>query len=309
MIARGEYPFLVIPKVVPGSDGAGRVVAVGKNVTRFKPGDDVVTLFSQNHLGGPMTIASMASGLGGAIHGAMREYGTWDQQGLVRMPSNLTYQEAATLPCAAMTAWNALFGLTGKSLQPGQWVLTQGTGGVSLFALQFAKNVGARVIALTSSDEKAAFLKNLGADHTINYRELPSWGQEAKKLANGLGVDQVVEVVGPKSMAQSIEAIKIDGLINIVGFVAGLDEKQPGFLDCFNHQCTVRGLIVGNRVQMEEMCRAYEASEKREMKPTIDKHVFRIDQVKEAFQFQLDGKQVGKVVIQISDGAEELPHP
>jgi NADPH:quinone reductase-like Zn-dependent oxidoreductase len=177
--------------------------------------------------------ASIATGLGGSVDGTLREYAAFDEQGLVHMPSNLNFLEASTLTCAALTAWNALYGLESRGLKPGQTVLTQGTGGVSIFALQFAKAAGARVIATTSSDKKAELLKKYGADHVINYKETPNWGETAKSLTpGGAGVEHVVEVGGPTTMAQSLKAVKIDGVISIIGFIGGFDKEQPSFLDC-----------------------------------------------------------------------------
>lgn len=196
------------------------------------------------------------------------------------MPANLNFREAATLTCAGLTAWNALYGL--KQLLPGDYVLTQGTGGVSLFALQFAKAAGAKVIATTSSAEKGERLKQLGADHVINYKEDPSWGATAKKLTGGRGVQHVVEVGGPNTLTQSLEAIAIDGVITIIGFLGGVKgEKQPTFLECLNKGCVVRGLLVGSRLQFEEMNRAIEAND---IKPVTDEKVFKLDEVKEAYQ-------------------------
>jgi NADPH:quinone reductase-like Zn-dependent oxidoreductase len=212
---QGKYPFPVKEGVIPGSDGAGTVEAVGSRVTRFKTGDKVATLFNQGHLAGSVTPAILATGLGGSADGTLREYAALSEQGLVKVPSNLSLVEAATLPCAAVTAWNALYGLESRALKPGQTVLTQGTGGVSIFAVQFAKAAGARVIATTSSAEKAEMLKKLGADHVINYKETPNWGEKAKELtSDGHGVEHVVEVGGPTTLAQSLNAIAIDGVIS-----------------------------------------------------------------------------------------------
>lgn len=239
--------------MVPGSDGAGEVVAVGPKVTRFKAGDKVCTLFNQTHLGGSLNQQTVTSGLGGVVDGTLRQYGSYNENGLVEMPASLNWLEAATLTCAALTAWNGLYGL--KPLKAGDVVLTQGTGGVSIFAVQFAKAAGATVIATTSSAEKAAVLKKLGADHVINYKDEPNWGEKAKSLTvNGEGVQHVLEVGGPVTMAQSLKAIKIDGIISIIGFLGGFaGEKPPGFLDTLTNLCTVRGLLVGNRDQFEEM--------------------------------------------------------
>ncbi|KAM5351157.1 hypothetical protein ACJ41O_003880 [Fusarium nematophilum] len=299
IIPLGRYPFPAVPDVIPGSDGAGTVLAVGKNVTRFVPGDKVVTLFNQGHIGGSLDGQSIQTGLGGAVHGTLRSAGAFDEQGLVRMPSNLDFHEAATLTCAGLTAWNALFGVTDKKVLPGQWVLTQGTGGVSIFAVQFAKAAGAKVIATTSSADKAKVLEKLGADHIINYRETPEWGAKAKELTGGVGVDHVVEVAGPASMRQSLNSVRIDGVITIVGFVGGVDQdKQPGFLENLNHLCTTRGILVGSRTQMEDMCRAVEANPDK-LRPVVDPKVFTLDQLKEAYEYQWSGKHQGKVCIKV----------
>ncbi|KAF2800081.1 alcohol dehydrogenase [Melanomma pulvis-pyrius CBS 109.77] len=298
IIPKGKYPFGVTDGVVPGSDGAGTVEAVGSRVTRFKTGDKVVTLFSQGHLGGSLDGASIATGLGGVLDGTLREYATFDEQGLVHMPSNLNWLEASTLTCAALTAWNALYGLESRALKPGQTVLTQGTGGVSLFALQFAKAAGARVIATTSSEKKAELLKKLGADHVINYKENLNWGEHAKSLTpGGAGVEHVVEVGGPTTMAQSLKAIKIDGVISIIGFIGGFSKDQPTFLDCLNNVCTVRGLLVGNRLQFEDMNRAIEQNN---IHPIVDEKVFDLVHLREAYEYMWDQKHFGKLCIQVA---------
>lgn len=237
---------------MPGSDGAGEVVAVGPKVTRFKEGDKVLTLFNQGHISGSLDAKSLMTGVGGCVDGTLRAHGVFSEEGLVAMPSNLNYLEGSTLVCAGLTAWNALYGLA--PLMPGDYVLTQGTGGVSTFAVQFAKAAGAKVIATTSSPAKAELLKKLGADHVINYKETPNWGETAKALTpGGVGVKHVLEVGGPGTMAQSLKAVQIDGIITIIGFVAAPTPDQPTFLDCLNHLCTVRGVLVGNRAQFEAM--------------------------------------------------------
>ncbi|KAF2473881.1 alcohol dehydrogenase [Lindgomyces ingoldianus] len=298
IIPKGKYPFGVKDGVVPGSDGAGTVEAVGSRVTRFKPGDKVVTLFSQGHLGGSLDSHSIATGLGGAVDGTLREYAAFDEQGLVHMPANLNWLEASTLSCAAVTAWNALYGLESRALKPGDTVLTQGTGGVSIFALQFAKAAGAKVIATTSSPQKADLLKKLGADHVINYKENVNWGEEAKSLTPGkAGVQHVVEVGGPTTMAQSLKAIKIDGVISIIGFIGGFSKEQPTFLDCLMNICTVRGLLVGSRLQFEDMNRAIEAND---IHPIVDEKVFDLVHAKEAYEYMWDQKHFGKLCIKVA---------
>ncbi|KAJ4366073.1 hypothetical protein N0V95_000300 [Ascochyta clinopodiicola] len=297
IIPKGKYPFPAKDGVVPGSDGAGVVESVGSSVTRFKAGDRVVTLFNQGHLAGSLDGASLMTGLGGAVDGTLREYGVFDEQGLVPAPKNLNDLEASTLSCAGLTAWNALYGLESRVLKPGHWVLTQGTGGVSIFALQFAKAAGARVIATTSSASKAETLKKLGADEVINYKETPAWGEKAKELTGGVGVQHVVEVGGPTTMAQSLKAIAIDGVITIIGFIGGMDKNQPTFLETLNNICTVRGILVGNRLQMQDMVAAIEANN---IHPVVDEKVFELKDLKEAYQYMWDQKHFGKLTIKVS---------
>lgn len=302
---------------MPASDGAGEVVEVGKHVHRFKvsrsldkapavhsikayryqTGDKVLTLFNQGHLAGSLDAYSSTTGVGGTIDGALQQYGSYDEQGLVHMPSNLNWQEGSTLTCAALTAWNVLYGLKSRELLPGSWVLTQGTGGVSIFGVQFAKAAGARVIATTSSAAKGERLKKLGADHVINYKEDTNWGETAKKLTGGIGVQHVIEVGGPNTLKQSLNAIAIDGVIGIVGFLGGVKgESQPTFLDCLMNICTVRGVLVGSRLQFEEMNRAIEAND---IKPVVDEKVFTLEEAREAYQYMWDQKHFGKLTIKI----------
>ncbi|CAG8961643.1 hypothetical protein HYFRA_00006180 [Hymenoscyphus fraxineus] len=295
IIPKGLYPFPYKPDVVPGSDGAGDVVAIGKKVDRFQVGSKVITLFNQKHLAGPLTLKAAMSGLGGAINGTLSQYGIFNEEGLVDMPTTLSYQEASSLSCAALTAWNGLYGL--KPLLPGQTVLTQGTGGVSIFALQFAKAAGAKVIATTSSAKKAELLKKLGADHVINYKEEPEWGAKAKSLTrNGEGVDHILEVAGSTSMVQNFEAIKMEGVISIIGFLGGVTDKQPSFLECLKHGCTVRGILVGSRLQFEDMNRVIDECN---IKPVIDEKIFKLEELKEAYQYMWEQKHFGKLTIKI----------
>ncbi|KAI9745610.1 MAG: hypothetical protein M1818_001144 [Claussenomyces sp. TS43310] len=294
-ITLGSYPWPVKAHVVPGSDGAGEVVATGPKVSQFKKGDKVVTLFNQGHLDGSLTQDSIKTGLGGSLDGTLRQAGVFPEHGLVSMPQSLNYLEASTLSCAALTAWNALFGL--KPLKAGETVLTQGTGGVSLFAVQFAKASGATVIATTSSAEKTAVLKKLGADHVINYKEIPEWGEKAKSLTpSGQGVNHIVEVGGPATLAQSLKAIQIDGIISIIGFVGGDAKEQPSFLECLSSVCTVRGLLVGSKAMFEDMNACIEANQ---IKPVIDKTVFKLQDLKKAFEHQRKQQHLGKVCLSI----------
>ena len=281
------------------SDGAGKVLAVGSKVSEFKEGDSVATLFNQKHQGGPIKPAGQASGLGGALDGTLREFAVFPENGLVKTPSNLSAHEASTLTCAPLTAWNALYGLESKAIKPGDWVLTQGTGGVSLAAIQFARAAGVNVIATSSSDEKLDFLKKLGANHVINYKSDKNWGESAKKLTTGgLGVDHVVEVGGPGTMNQSMLAIKPEGVITVIGFLGGADSKDtPSTLDALTYLCTIRGILVGSRLQFEDMNRAIEAND---IHPVVDKNIFPFEKAVDAYNFQWEQKHLGKVVIEVA---------
>jgi len=315
MIVKGTYPFALREGVVPGSDGAGTVEAVGKHVHRFKKGDNVITLFNQGHLAGFVDDYSATTGVGGTIDGAFQQYGAYSEEGLVRMPSNLNFLEAGTLSCAAVTAWNALYGLKSRELLPGDWVLTQGTGGVSIFAVQFAKAAGARVIATTSSREKGEILKRLGADHVINYREDSKWGETAKKLTGGRGIQHVVDTTGPSSMKQSLAAIAWEGVISVIGAIGGgKTENNPSFMEILGHGCIVRGVYVGSRQNFEAMNRAIEANN---IKPVVDKKVFKLEELKDAYQvsppfpyvpYQQTGVLISRVVLGGSEAFRQALH-
>jgi len=298
IITKGQYPFPTRFPIVPCSDGAGTIEAIGSGVTRFKKGDNVITLFNQGHIVDPLTPEIIAKGVGGMIDGTLTQYGKFDEEGLVPMPQSLNFQEASTLTCAAVTAWNCLFGVDEKRVRPGDTVLTQGTGGVSLFGVQFAKAVGAKVIATTGSNEKIKLLKSLGADVVLNHKEMPKWGEEAKKQSRGgLGVDHVIEVGGPQTIAQSFEAIKTQGVITVVGFLAGTSkDDMPSFLECLNKACIVRGVLVGSRTLMEEMCRAIDAWG---IKPVVDEKVWGFGEAREAYEHMWAQRHVGKLTVRI----------
>lgn len=281
VIPKGQYPFPLKVPVVAGSDGAGEVVKTGSKVSKWKSGDNVVTLFNQGHQYGSLDIAAAHTGLGGVLDGTLRQYAVFDQSGLVRAPKNLNHLESSTLTCAGVTAWNALFGL--KPLKAGQWVLVQGTGGVSMFALQFAKAAGAVVIATTSSKEKAEVVKKLGADYVLNYKEDVNWGETARKLASGQGVDHIVEVGGEGTLEQSLKAIKFEGVISIIGFLGGA-KPQSSIMECLNTICTTRGLLVGSREMMEDMVAAIEAND---IHPVVDEKVFTLEETKDAYNYMV----------------------
>ncbi|KAK3367987.1 hypothetical protein B0H63DRAFT_88546 [Podospora didyma] len=293
IIPKGMYPFPLDLPVVACSDGAGVVLEVGSKVTKWKKGDRVTTLFNQGHQYGPIDIAASKTGLGGVLDGTLRQYGVFSETGLVSSPKNLSDIEAATLTCAGLTSWNALYGL--KALRPGETVLVQGTGGVSLFALQFAKAAGARVIATTSSAAKAAKLKELGADHIINYVEDKNWGETARGLTNGAGVDHIIEVGGEGTLTQSLKAIKFEGIISIIGFLGGAKPKD-NILEVLSGVCTIRGVYVGPRSLMEEMCAAVEVND---IHPVVDETVFSLANARDAYEYMWAKKHFGKVGIKI----------
>ncbi|KIX06460.1 uncharacterized protein Z518_04436 [Rhinocladiella mackenziei CBS 650.93] len=299
IISQGRYPLTLNLPVVACSDGAGTVLAVGSKVSQFSTGDMVVTLFSQLHQHGPPTPAAMTSSLGGGVDGTLRKYAVFPESGLVLAPANLNAVEAGTLSCAPLTSWNALYGLESKALKPGDTVLTQGSGGVSLSAIQFAKAGGATVIATTSSDAKAERLKQLGADYVINYKKDPNWGETAKNLSPGkLGVDHVIEVGGPGTMQQSLNALKLEGVISVIGFLEGFKaENEPGMLAALGTGAIVRGILIGSKTQLNDMNRAIAANN---IHPIVDDKAFTFEDALSAYQYQWQQKNFGKVVIRVA---------
>jgi NADPH:quinone reductase-like Zn-dependent oxidoreductase len=292
LFAAGVYnPHPVLP-AVPLSDGAGEITAVGEGVTKWKVGDRVCPSFFQGWIEGPRTAAKGHTALGaGELDGVLREYGAFHEEGLVGIPPHLSYEEAATLPCAALTAWHALVCI--GSLKAGDTVLTLGTGGVSVFAIQFAKLHGARVIATSSSDEKLARARALGADETINYRSTPDWDREALRLTGGAGVDMVVEVGGAGTLAKSVNATRVEGLVALIGVLASGGGFDP--MRVLMKSIQLRGIFVGSRLMFEEMNRAITVNR---LKPVIDQ-TFAFDQAREALEAMKTGSHFGKIVITI----------
>ena len=289
------YPSSTKPTVIPCSDCCGTILAIGDDVTDFAVGDRVCTTFFQDYVSGYLTAKGKKSSLGGLNDGVLREYAVFPEKGLVRAPRNLNVIEAATLPCAALTAWNALFGLEGRKVKKGDWVLTQGSGGVSMFAILFAKAVGARVVGTTSSRSKAEKLRALGVDEVVNYKDVKEWGDAVRGIVGEEGCRCVVEVGGEQTMKESLKAVAIEGVINIVGFLGGGEkDKEIGFWDCFKSTCIVRGVNVGSREQFEEMIRFIE---EHNIKPVVDEKVFEFEQAKEAYQYLQEQNFFGKVVI------------
>jgi NADPH:quinone reductase-like Zn-dependent oxidoreductase len=284
-ILMGWSPFPVQPGRIPLSDAAGEVEAVGAGVTRFKAGDRVVDSFYPTWFGGERLAAFDFYGT--ERDGWLTEYKVVSAESLILAPPHLTFEEAATLPCAGVTAWSALAGVG-----PGDTVLTQGTGGVSLFALQLAKVLGARVIATTSSAGKAERLKALGADSVIDYVANPEWADTARALTDGRGVDRIVEVGGPGTLAQSIKAVKYAGHISLVGALAA-GSAGMDFMKVFMSQATYQCIGTGSRSDLEELCRVLAA---HAVHPVIDR-VFSLDEAKAAWTHFADRRLFGKVVI------------
>ena len=269
--------------LIPLSDGAGEVIAIGSAVTRFKPGARVMATFFQP---GPQPAA-----LGSPLDGMLAEQVVLNEDGLVSIPDHLSFEEAACLPCAAVTAWHALYH-AGRPIRAGDTVLVLGTGGVSIAALQFAKATGARVIATSSSDGKAARAIALGASDVVNYERTPEWEQEVRKLTSGRGVDCVVEIGGAGTLARSIRSLARGGKIGLIGFLAGREgDTNPAPLMMVGG--SLHGIFVGDREMFEEMNRAIVVNR---LTPVIDR-VFPFDSVPAAYQHQAGRGFVGKIVI------------
>lgn len=299
-LKNGQYPFPAKSPVVPISDGSGIVTAIGPKVSRFAVGDAVMPQFHPTFIAGDAaTMEDAQHSLGAAGDGVLREYLVLNEQAFTKVPEGYSHVEAATLPCAALTAWDSFYGLEGRKLGPGQWVLTQGSGGVSVFAIQLAKAAGAKVVATTSSSAKADRLRSLGADHIINYRETPAWGEAAKALTpGGRGFDHILEVGGPGTLNQTVKAIARGGVISVIGFIAKGEpgsEGLPTMLDALSIGCVVRGIFVGNRLKMEELVQAINASG---IKPVVDK-VFKMEETEKAFEHMEGQNHFGKVVIEL----------
>lgn len=277
---------------IPLSDGSGEVIAVGSHATRFSVGDRVVGNFVQDWLYGsiPEHAVDSRTTLGHGIDGCLAEYRAFNEQGLVRLPANLSFEEGATLPCAALTAWNAV-----RDVRAWETVLILGTGGVALFALQFAKALGAKAIVTSSSDAKLARAADVGADQVVNYRENPDWHQRVRKVTGGRGVEHVVDTVGPDTLERSIAATGRDGHVHLVGLINSAGSVNP--LSILGGMVSVRGVRVGSRKLFEEMNALIE---RKDIHPIIG-HRYALDDAKAAFTRQLDGPDFGKIVVNIDD--------
>ena len=291
LLKSGSYPANITYPLIPTSDGAGEVVAVGSGVTRVKPGDRVAPTFFQTYTDGPFSRDGRHPALGGDTNGVLAEYVVLDAEGLVHLPPGYSYEEGATLPCAAVTAWNALVPQGG--LKPGQTVLAQGTGGVSIFALQFAHALGARVLITSSQDEKLERARALGADGTINYKKHPDWEKQVLELTGGQGVDHVLEVGGEKTLPQSVRASRPGAHIALIGLLTGGWGKPDASAEA--RQLRVQDVYVGSRVMFEDMNRAIA---QHGIKPAIDR-VFPFAEAPEALRHLERGAHFGKVVISV----------
>lgn len=294
LMVKGQYnPRQRLP-LVPCSDGAGEVVEVGAAVTRWKPGDRVCAIFAQGWQSGRVAKEKVSTTLGGPLDGTAREEAVFRESGLVRIPAHLDYAQAACLPCAAVTAWNAI--VEQGQVHAGQVVLVQGTGGVSLFAMQFALLHGARVIVTSSSDEKLAAAKALGAHDTVNYRNVPDWEKQARELTGGAGVDHIIEVGGAGTLGKSLRAIRMGGAISIIGQLTG-NATEVNLIPILMQNVRLQGVIVGSREVFETMNAAIEHNG---LKPVVDPKRFQFEEAREAFAHLAAGSHFGKVVI---DGA------
>lgn len=275
--------------LVPLSDGCGVVEAIGPGVTRVKVGDRVITQFFQGWQSGEPTAEGLATALGGSLDGCLTEKMVLSQEGVTLAPASLTDNEAACLPCAGLTAWR---GLQDGGLKAGDTVVVQGTGGVSIFALQFAKAAGATVIATSSSDDKLARAKALGADHLVNYKTTPDWAKEVRKITGGKGADNVIEVGGAGTFVQSLNAVRVGGHVAVIGILAGVSQDVPVPL-IFSKNARIGGISVGSREMTEQMCRAVEANG---IKPVVDK-VIPFTEARAALELMKSQGHFGKIVL------------
>jgi NADPH:quinone reductase-like Zn-dependent oxidoreductase len=292
LVVEGRYnPQLHLP-LIPVSDGAGVVDAVGDGVTRFKPGDRVVATLFQGWLEGEPNTEKLATGLGAHLDGVLCEYRVFDEAGLLPVPEYLNDAEAAALPCAGVTAWSAIVSL--GRVRPGDVVMVQGTGGVALFALQFAKLLGATVILTSSEDAKLARGKALGADHLINYRTEPDWSRPVKALTDGRGADLIIEIGGAGTLAQSIRAVRVGGMLAMIGVVAGAAASDIPLPLVVMRQVRMQGVTLGSRADFEAMLRACAAAQ---LRPVLDERRFSFEQAPAAFAYMAAGLHFGKIGI------------
>jgi len=289
-IVTGKYHYDLREPVIPCSDGAGEVVAVGTAVTRFKPGDRVIPTFFQIWIDGAPPKNRAA--LGAPLDGTLAQYICLHEDGFVAMPASLSYEEAATLPCAGPTAWNAL--MRGNPIKPGDTVLCLGTGGVSMFALQFARAAGARVIVTSSSDQKIERVRRLGASDGVNYKTHPDWEKQVLALTGGRGVDCVIENGGIVTLPRSFQCVGWGGKVSLIGVLAGR-EGSANPHDLMFKSASIHGIGVGSRASLEALIQAIEVNR---IKPVVDR-IFPFDQAVDAFHLQASGTFLGKIAITV----------
>ncbi|KAI0322156.1 NAD-P-binding protein [Amylostereum chailletii] len=287
----GTYISMNRENFALGSDMGGEVVAVGSSATQFKKGDRVTGIFDQGNIYGQST----GELLGGPLDGVLQEYRVFDERHLLSIPEHLSYEEASCFPIAALTAWNALFG--GKQLVPGETVVCQGTGGVSIFALSLAHAAGATTIVTSSSDEKLELAKKLGATHTINYRTTPDWDKAVNELTKGQGAHHIIDNVGINEIERSLNCVAQGGFITNIGFLGGQPKVYPNVpMLCLLRAASLRGIRVGSKKMFEEMFRFVE---QKQLRPSIAK-VFPFEQTVDALKYLESGAHFGKVVIRVS---------
>jgi len=291
-IVRGSYRMPVRDNLIPLSDGAGEVIEIGAGVTRVKTGDRVAGNFFQRWAGGEPSADAHKSALGGSIDGMLADYAVLEEDGAVKIPLHLSFEEGATLPCAAVTVWHAM--MEHAKLKAGATILLQGTGGVSIFGLQFAHAMGIRAIITSSSDEKLERAKALGAAFCINYKTTPDWDKAAMEFTGGRGVDHVVEVGGAATLARSFGAIRVGGSVSLIGGLSGgATELNPGLI--FSRRANVQGISVGSTQMFEAMNRAIEVSA---IKPVIDR-VFTFARAPDAYRHIASAAHFGKIVVRV----------
>lgn len=290
LMVRGMYnPRQPLP-LIPCSDGVGTVVALGEGVCRVKEGDRVAALFAQGWTSGEPSQEKLRTSLGGPLDGTLSELMVLDAEGVVPVPEHLTHEEAATLPCAALTAWSAL--VTQGNVHAGDTVLVQGTGGVSIFALQFALQLGARTIVTSSSDQKLQRARDLGAHEVLNYRAEPEWGKKALELTAGRGVDHVVEVGGAGTLEQSLKAVRFGGALSVIGVLSGVSSPL-NILPILMKNVRLQGILVGHREGFEAMNRAISVNR---LRPVVDRS-FPFEDAPQAFEFLASGGHFGKICL------------
>ena len=291
LMVKGHYnPRQPLP-LIPCSDGVGEVAAVGEGVSRVATGDRVATLFCQKWRSGAPDKKKLRSTLGGPHDGTLAEYMVLSEHGVVKVPEHLSSVEAATLPCAALTAWSAL--VTQGEVGAGDTVLVQGTGGVSLFALQFARALGARVIVTSSSDAKLETVRKLGSWREINYVENPSWGKLVQEMTEGIGVNHIVEVGGAGTLQQSLQAIRVGGQISLIGVLSGTS-TDLNILPILMQNVRIQGILVGSREGFEKMNRCIT---QHEIRPVVDR-IFPFDESREAFVYLAGARHMGKICVE-----------